>query len=64
LSAAGSLAGGGAAIAKAVQSFKAANEALEESRRHNEAMEQIAVGRGLYLKPFKRGLGLHIPKNE
>jgi len=52
LSPAGSLAGGGAAIAKAVQSAKPADEALEESRRHNKAMEQIAVGRGLYLKPF------------
>jgi len=34
LSVAGSLAGGGAAIAKAVQSAKVAKEALEESRRH------------------------------
>ena len=63
LSAVGSLAGGGAAIAKAVQSAKAAKEALEESRRHNRAMEQVTVGKGLYLKPYKTGLGLHLPKN-
>jgi len=64
LSAAGSLAGGGAAIARAVQSAKVAKEALEEIHRHNRAMIQVTVGKGLYLKPYKTGLGLNLPKKR
>jgi len=26
------------------------------------AMEQVTVGKGPYLKPYKSGLGLHLPK--
>jgi len=49
----GSLAGGAAGIAKAVNDSKAAQRQLEELQRHNRAME----GRGLYLAPYKRGQG-------
>ena len=49
----GSLAGGAAGIAKAVNDSKAAQRQLEEMQRHNRAME----GRGLYLAPYKRGHG-------
>lgn len=58
LGALGSLAGGGAAIAKTVISTKNARTKLEEDKRHNKAMEALAVGKGLYLKPYKKGYGL------
>lgn len=66
LSATGALAGGAAGIAKAVNDASAAKQQLAERKRHNGAMETIAVGKGLYLKPYKRGMGLHLspPKNS
>lgn len=60
LSATGALAGGAAGIAKAVNDANAAKRALEESKRHNNAMETIALGKGLYLKPYKNGMGLRL----
>lgn len=64
LSATGALAGGAAGIAKAVNDSKAAKESLEENKRHNRSMEAIALGKGLYMKPYKQGLGLYMkPKN-
>lgn len=64
LSAIGSLAGGAAAIAKTVEQVKNANKQLKETSRHNETMESIALGKGMYLKPYKTGLGLYLhPKN-
>lgn len=63
LSALGALGGGAAGIAKAVGDAKAAQKTLEESKRHNQAMEAIAVGKkgsGLYLKPYKSGCGLYL----
>ncbi|KAJ8915258.1 hypothetical protein NQ315_014765 [Exocentrus adspersus] len=44
LSALGALGGGAAGIAKAVNDAKDAKQKLEESKRHNVAMEQIAMG--------------------
>lgn len=58
LGAIGSLATGGAAITKAVNATKDAKKQLEEAIRHNKEMESIAVGKGLYLKPYKTGYGL------
>lgn len=60
LSATGALAGGAASIAKAVNSAKAAQKELKEAHRHNETMEAIALGKGLYLKPHSKGYGLHL----
>ena len=60
LSATGALAGGAAGVAKAVNEAKAAQEQLKESKRHNSTMEAIALGKGLYLKPYKTGLGLYL----
>ena len=64
LSATGALAGGAAGIAKTVNDAKAAKQQLEESKRHNKTMETIALGNGLYLKPHKVGLGLHLKKKK
>lgn len=66
LSAVGALSGGAAGIAKAVNQASAAKRELEENRRHNKTMEAIAMGKGLYLKPYRTGLGLYLqpyPKN-
>lgn len=67
LSALGSLAGGAAGIAQAVNKAKSAQKQLQESERHNKTMEAIALkGKGLYMKPYKKGLGLYLtpsPKN-
>lgn len=66
LSATGALAGGAAGIAKAVNDAKSAKQQLQESARHNKTMEAIAIGKGLHLKRYRAGLGLHLqpyPKN-
>lgn len=66
LSAVGALAGGASGIAKAVNDASSAKKRLEESERHNKTMEAIAMGKGLYLKPYRKGLGLYLhqqPKN-
>lgn len=65
LGAAGSLAGGGAAIARAVNDAKNKSKLLDEALRHNQTMEAIALsgakkGTGLYLKPYRRGYGLYL----
>ncbi|KAJ8910548.1 hypothetical protein NQ315_011061 [Exocentrus adspersus] len=60
LSALGALGGGAAGIAKAFNDAKDAKQKLEESKRHNVAMEQIAMGKGLYMKPYKQGFGLFL----
>uniref|UniRef100_A0A1B0FM51 Phospholipase A2-like domain-containing protein n=1 Tax=Glossina morsitans morsitans TaxID=37546 RepID=A0A1B0FM51_GLOMM len=66
LSALGGLATGGSAIVKAVNDIKNGREQLAEATRHNRHMESIAMGRGLYLKPYRKGYGLYYrpnPKN-
>ena len=62
LSAVGSLIGGAAGITKALREWKVAKSKLEEAQRHNKAMEEIKLktGRGLYLKPYRQGLGLYL----
>ncbi|KAL6265940.1 hypothetical protein P5V15_002787 [Pogonomyrmex californicus] len=54
LGALGSLIGGAAGVAKAVNASKTARRQLEELQRHNRAME----GHGLHLTPYKRGSGV------
>lgn len=60
LSALGALGGGAAGIAKAINDAKEAKEKLEESKRHNRAMEGISMGKGFYMKPYKQGFGLFL----
>jgi hypothetical protein len=60
LSALGALSGGVGRIAKAINSAKEARKQLEESQRHNKTMEAIAMGKGLFLKPYRKGLGLFL----
>lgn len=64
LSAAGALSGGITNVVRAVKRTNEAQRELEEKKRHNWAMEQIALGKGLYLKPFRKGLGIHFDKQK
>lgn len=64
LSAVGSLAGGAASVAKAINEVKEAKLKLEEQKRHNMAMEGQKVGNGLYLKPHRDGYGLFINRQN
>lgn len=65
LSALGTLTGGAAAIANAVNNSKGAQKKLDESKRHNATMEAIALGKkgnGLYLSPYRKGMGLSLKR--
>lgn len=64
LSAAGSLVGGAAGIAKAINEYKAAKKQLLESERHNQQMEALIIGKGLQLKPYKEGFGIYVTKKK
>lgn len=59
IGAAGSLAGGAASIANAVNKSKAQEKQLVEIQRHNKAMETKS-GKGLFLKPSLKGKGLYL----
>lgn len=66
LSALGALMGGSASIANAVTSTNNAKKIFAEAQRHNQTMEAIALGKnvntgsGLFLRPYKTGLGLYL----
>ena len=60
LSALGALTGGITSIAKAAHDASMAKKHLEETRRHNLALEKIPLGKGLYLKPHKTGDGIQL----
>lgn len=66
LSALGTLAGGAAGVVKAINETRDAKKNLAEHNRHNKMMEAIAIrnGRGLYLKPYKTGLGIFLGKKR
>lgn len=65
LSALGALMGGTASVVNAVNTTKNAKKALNESSRHNQMMESIALGKdtsgeGVYLRPYRKGLGVYL----
>jgi len=35
-------------------------ENMEEKKPHNKKIESVAVGEGLYLKPYRKGYGLFL----
>ena len=63
LSAIGSLIGGASGIVKAVNAVNTAKQQLNENVRHHKALENIHVGKGAYVKLYKKGLGLYLSKN-
>lgn len=64
LSALGALAGGASGVANAVNKARDASNQLDELRRHNKKMEAIAIGKGLYLAPYKKGNGLYLTHDK
>jgi hypothetical protein len=60
LSALGALASGTASVVNAIKKTRDAQAQLKENLRHNQMMESIAMGKGLYLKPYRKGLGLFL----
>lgn len=64
LSALEALGGGAAGIAKAVNDAKSTSKQLQEAERHNKTMEAIAMGKGLYLRPYKTGRGSGAPQKK
>lgn len=64
LSAAGSLAGGTASIVKAVNAINLMKKKFQELKRHNEKMETLCIGKGLFIKPYGNGLGIYTAKEK
>lgn len=60
LSAIGALTGGAATVARTVKEVENAKKNLSEATRHNRTMEAIAIGKGMFLKPYKQGYGLYL----
>lgn len=63
LSAVGSLIGSTAGVVKTIKDIKNADALLEESKRHNRAMEK-KLGSGLYLGTRKNGRGLYLRPHQ
>lgn len=64
LSVAGGIADGVIGIKKAINTFKAAKQELLNSKRYDQRMESVCVGKGLHLKPYKDGLGIYVTKQK
>lgn len=64
LGALGSIVTSATGIVKAINQTKDAQKQLEEKKRHNQTMEDIAIksksGRGFYLRPNKNGNGFYL----
>lgn len=65
LGALGSIVGSTAGVVGAINQTKQAQQELAESKRHNAAIEAIAIGKkrggkGFYLRPSKRGDGFYL----
>lgn len=71
LGALGSIVGSAAGVASAINNVRKGQKELDETKRHNQSMEAIALGgqkgRGFYLHRFKTGRGFYLkrfPKNH
>lgn len=64
LGALGAISSGASSIINTVKSIKNVKKQLEENVRHNKTMEAVAMGKGLYLKPYKRGMGIVYKSNK
>lgn len=60
LSALGSIVGSATGIVNAINQANAAQKSLEEGKRHNMQMEEIAIGKGYYLGTSKDGNGYYL----
>ena len=57
IAAAGSIAGGSAAIANAVNSKKSQDAKLEHDKAHDDRVETLLQGKGIYLPEYQKGNG-------
>ena len=57
IAAAGSAAGGSAGIAKAVQDKNANDARLAQEKAHDERVEQLLKGEGIFLPEYQKGNG-------
>ena len=57
IAAAGSVAGGAAGIAKAVQDKKANDARLAQEKAHDDRVEQLLKGEGMFLPEYQKGNG-------
>lgn len=71
LGALGSIVGSAAGVASVINNVRKGQKELDETKRHNQTMETIALGdrkgRGFYLHRFKTGRGFYLkrfPKNQ
>ena len=71
LGALGSIVGSAAGVANAINNVRKGQKELDESKRHNQTLEAIALGdrkgSGYYLQTFKKGSGYYLkrfPKNQ
>lgn len=63
ISAIGSVSAGAAGVAKTIHTIADARKKLVEAERHNKTMEAIAIGKkggGMFLKQYRKGLGLYL----
>lgn len=63
LSAVDSLTGAAAGVAKVFHTIKANREQLLVANRHNKRIEPVALakyGKGVFLKRYRKGLGLYL----
>ena len=63
LSALGALTGKAAGVIQTIHKANAAKHKLDELKRHNKTVEEIALGKRLYLKPYRKDYGLFM-KNK
>lgn len=71
LGALGSIVGSAAGVANAINNVRKGQKELDETKRHNQTLEAIAMGthkgNGYYLQRFKKGSGYYLkrfPKNR
>ena len=57
ISAAGSVAGGAAGIAKAIQDKNANNARLEQQKLHDDRIEKLLLGKGMFLPEYQKANG-------
>lgn len=64
LSALGSITGSVATVVNAINNYRNAHRKLEEDKRHNNAMESVAVGNGYYLHAPRTGKGYYLKQQS
>ena len=64
LGAATSLIGGTSNIAKNIKTVQQNKKLINEVQRHNKVIENLFGGKGLFLRPYKKGKGYRRKKKQ